>query len=145
MGYQFVIPPQTSWILALWSGRSFSNCKSLAPEHMLRIKFMTHSWYNALRWRPQNTFDGKSPLVQVMAWSRYAARYYLSQCWPRYISYMTSLGHIEWNGIFWLWARGHFKNAYELVNLWAFKFSTWQGQWQWAHKRFWNAPSCDIG
>ena len=36
-----------------------------------------------LRWMPQNTSDGKSTLVQVMAWCRQATSHYLSQCWPR--------------------------------------------------------------
>ena len=36
--------------------------------------------------------DGKSTLVQVMAWCRQATSHYLSQCWPRSLS---SLGHNE--------------------------------------------------
>ena len=34
-------------------------------------------------------------LVQVMAWSHQATSHYLSQCWPRSMSLMTSLGHNE--------------------------------------------------
>ena len=40
----------------------------------------------ALRWMPQNTFDDKSTLVQVMAWWYQASGHYLSQCWPRSVS-----------------------------------------------------------
>ena len=36
--------------------------------------------------QPQNTFDGKSTLDQVMAWCRQATSHYLSQCRPRCIS-----------------------------------------------------------
>ena len=41
---------------------------------------------------PQNLTYEKSTLVQVMAWCRQAASYYLGQCWPRS---MMSLGHKE--------------------------------------------------
>ena len=39
-----------------------------------------------VRWRPQNSIDDKSTLVQVMAWSHQATSHYLSQCWPRSMS-----------------------------------------------------------
>ena len=32
---------------------------------------------------PMDLTDGKSTLVQVMAWCRQATSHYLSQCWPR--------------------------------------------------------------
>ena len=35
---------------------------------------------------PQNTFDGKSNLVQVMAWCNQAPSHYLSQFWPKFLS-----------------------------------------------------------
>ena len=35
---------------------------------------------------PQNPFDDKSTLVQVMAWCHQATSHYLSQCWPRSMS-----------------------------------------------------------
>ena len=34
----------------------------------------------------QNTFDDKSALVLAMAWCHQATSYYLSQCFPRYMS-----------------------------------------------------------
>ena len=40
----------------------------------------------ALRWMPLDFTSDKSTLVQVMAWCRHAASYYLSQCWPRSLS-----------------------------------------------------------
>ena len=49
-----------------------------------------------LKWMPMDLNDGKSTLVQVMAWCRQATSHYLSQCWPRSLSpYMASLGHNE--------------------------------------------------
>ena len=40
----------------------------------------------ALKWMPMDLTDGKSTLVQVMAWCRQATSHYLSQCWPRSLS-----------------------------------------------------------
>ena len=39
-----------------------------------------------LKWTPMDLTDGKSTLVQVMAWCRQATSHYLSQCWPRSLS-----------------------------------------------------------
>ena len=39
-----------------------------------------------LKWMPMDLTDGKSTLVQVMAWCRQATSHYLSQCWPRSLS-----------------------------------------------------------
>ena len=36
-----------------------------------------------LKWMPINLIDGKSTLVEVMAWCRQATSHYLSLCWPR--------------------------------------------------------------
>ena len=41
---------------------------------------------NTLRWMTGNLTDGKSALIQVMAWCPQATRHYLSQCWPRSMS-----------------------------------------------------------
>ena len=40
----------------------------------------------ALRWMSLDLFDGKSTLVQTMAWCHQATSHYLSQCWPRALS-----------------------------------------------------------
>ena len=56
---------------------------------MLQIKFMNTSsemWITSFKWIPKNTFNDKSTLFQVMAWSCLATRHYLSQCWPRSMS-----------------------------------------------------------
>ena len=39
----------------------------------------------ALRWLSLDPADGKSTLVQVMAWCHQASSHYLSQCWPRFL------------------------------------------------------------
>ena len=52
--------------------------KSVISEHLLQIKLMSNASIIALRWIPQNTFDGKSTLVQVMAWCRQATSQYLN-------------------------------------------------------------------
>ena len=46
-------------------------------------KHMSTSCDIALRWMPQNTFDDKSTLIQVMAWCCLATRHNLNQRWPR--------------------------------------------------------------
>ena len=38
------------------------------------------------RWMLVDLTDGKSSLVQVMAWCLQATRHYSSQCWPRLVS-----------------------------------------------------------
>ena len=66
---------------------------------------------NALRWMPQNITDGKSTLVQLMAWCRQATSHYLSLCWPRS---MSPYGVIrpQWvNGVMWLY------NSFALCNI----------------------------
>ena len=60
--------------------------KSVISERMSWINFMSISCQITLRWMPQNTFDDKSTLVQVMAWCRQAPIHYLSQCWLKSMS-----------------------------------------------------------
>ena len=48
---------------------------------------MSYIFYKiALRWMSLDLIDGKSTLVQVMAWCRQTTSHYLSQCWPRPLS-----------------------------------------------------------
>ena len=63
-----------------------SNFKSVVFKHMFRIKFVSTSSEIALRWIPENTFEGKSTMGQVMAWCSHASSHYLRQCWPRSMS-----------------------------------------------------------
>ena len=39
-----------------------------------------------LRYMPQTPINGKSTLVQLMAWCHQATNHFLSQCWPRSMS-----------------------------------------------------------
>ena len=55
---------------------------SLAPG----MKFMSTSCEIAPKRIPQNTFDDKSTLVQVMAWCLMAPSHYLTPCWTRSMS-----------------------------------------------------------
>ena len=71
---------------SLAPGRCGNHFKSVISKHMLWIKFMGTSCEIALRRMPQNTFDNKPTLVQVMAWCSQATSRYLSQCWPRSLS-----------------------------------------------------------
>ena len=50
------------------------------------IGIFTSSEENALRWMPWDLTDGKSTLVQAMAWCSQATSHYLSQCWPSSMS-----------------------------------------------------------
>ena len=45
-----------------------------------------------MEWKPEDHVDGKSILLQVMAWCHQAGGHYLNQCWP---SSMTQYG-IPW-------------------------------------------------
>ena len=54
----------------------------LKVSNTLQIKFMRNSGEAALRPMPENNYDDKSTLVQVMAWCLMASSHYLSQCWP---------------------------------------------------------------
>ena len=42
--------------------------------------------YSTLEWMPEDLVEGKSTLVQVMAWCRQTASHYLSHCSPRSMS-----------------------------------------------------------
>ena len=68
---------------------------SLAPGRFQRnfskvifqLTLVTDGWRISckivLKWIPMDFTDGKSTLVQVMAWCHQATSHYLSQCWPR--------------------------------------------------------------
>ena len=72
-----------SWlVLTNWPlGDLKSNFKTAIFNLVLLIGIFTSSKDNALRWMPRDLTNGKSTLVQVMAWCRQAPSHYLSQCW----------------------------------------------------------------
>ena len=49
----------------------------------------------ALIWMSLGFTDDQSTLFQVIAWCRQATSHYMSQCWPRSLRHMASLGHKE--------------------------------------------------
>ena len=62
-----------------WCGNIFKNAIS---EHMLHINLVNNIWELSMKWKPQNSYDKNSTLVQVMAWWCKTASHYLSRCWP---------------------------------------------------------------
>ena len=86
--------------VALWDGmwHNVAQCigmlYSLAPRRIQRnfrevifqLILVIDSWSFSckiiLKLMPMDLTDGKSTLVQVMAWCRQATSHYLSQCWP---------------------------------------------------------------
>ena len=64
------------------------------PNTLQINKFISTSQI-ALMWMPQNIFDDRSILIQVVAWCRQAASHYLIQCWPLSTLWYGSPGHNE--------------------------------------------------
>ena len=73
--YDIFICPWEMW-------KYFQNCNF---KLVLRIDVLSISCEIALRRMPQNPFDDKSILFQVMAWCLQATSQYLIQCWPRFM------------------------------------------------------------
>ena len=71
---------------SLVPSRCGNDFKSMISRYILQVTSMKTSCETALRRIPQNTFDNKSTLVQVMTWFPQATNHYLSQCWPRSMS-----------------------------------------------------------
>ena len=84
------------YCVLLWFHKGLFN--SLAPERLQRnirkvifqlilvIRGWSISCKIVLKWMPMDLNDGKSTLVQVMAWCRQATSHYPSKCWPRSLS-----------------------------------------------------------
>ena len=68
---------------SLAPGRVQRNFKKVIFQLILLIDGWSISCKIVLKWMPMDHTDGKSTLVQVMAWCRQATSHYLSQCWPR--------------------------------------------------------------
>ena len=86
------------WAMALNSsapGTSGCYCKNASFNLVSLISIFRSSRKNAIRWMPQNCTDGKSTLVQVMAWCHQATSHYLSWCWPRYMS-PYGVNRLQW-------------------------------------------------
>ena len=68
---------------------------------MLMIKFLGTSCDITLRWMPQNIFDDKSTLVQVIAWCPQQQDITWANADPDLYHDMASPGHNELNNVFW--------------------------------------------
>ena len=76
------------WIIHLIRGSVFSllvtgRWHSNSENIIFKLIIQNIIYGNALRWMLQNLINGKSTLVQVMAWRHEATSHYLNQCWPR--------------------------------------------------------------
>ena len=71
---------------SLAPGKFEWNFRHVSFKQILVIDDWGISCEIALTWKPQDLTDGKSTLVQVMAWCRQATSHYLSQCWPSSLS-----------------------------------------------------------
>ena len=67
-------------------GRFQRNFRKVIFQLILVIDGWSISCKIILKWMPMDFTDGKSTLVQVMAWCHRASSHYLSQCWPRSLS-----------------------------------------------------------
>ena len=71
---------------SLAPGRFQRNFRKFILQLILVIGGWSISCKIVFKWMPMDLADGKSTLVQVMAWCRQATSHYLSQCWPRSLS-----------------------------------------------------------
>ena len=81
--FQWVID---TWLNSLDPGRFEQIFRYVIFKIISVIDGWSISCKIVLKWMPMDLTDGKSTLVQVMAWCRQATSHYLSQCWPRSLS-----------------------------------------------------------
>ena len=82
---------------ALVHGRLERNLSYIYATFKLILQIDDWGFYCkiALRWFSLDLTDGKSTLVQLMAWCQQEISHYLSQCWPSDMSqWGTTLCHI---------------------------------------------------
>ena len=77
---------RTDLLNSLAPGKFEWNFRYLIIQTILVIDGRVISCELALRWMSLDVTDGRSALVQVMAWCLTAPSHYLSQCWPRSLS-----------------------------------------------------------
>ena len=68
---------------SLAPGRFQRHFRKVIFQLILVIDGWSISCKIALKWMPMDLTDGKSTLVQAMAWCHQASSHYLNQCWPR--------------------------------------------------------------
>ena len=87
-----------AWWYLWWNyllGRFQRNFRQVIFQLILVIYGWSISCKIVLKWMPMDLTDGKSTLIQVMAWCRQATSHYLSQCWPRSLSPYGIIRH-QW-------------------------------------------------
>ena len=108
---------------SLAPGRCGSTLVGVIYEHMSRIKspWTLFVFTIALMWMPQNTFDSKSTLVQVMAWCHQLMSHYLNQCWPGSVSPFggcwAGVRCPQWVDRYWKWLGVCFAGGFVYVIL----------------------------
>ena len=96
-----VVSYDIRFVNSLNPGSCGNNFGSVISKSMLRIKFLSTPCNVALMWKPNNTFEDKSTLVQARAWCHQTPSKYTSHCWP--IS-MSPYGVPQWvNRRIWLY------------------------------------------
>ena len=83
--------PEECHINSLATGRSGSRCKSIIFKFIIQNSSLGTNCKIGLKWMPQNTWDGKSTLVQVIAWWQQAITW--ANIAPDLCHYMASPHH----------------------------------------------------
>ena len=86
MIHQSTVSSGLSFINSLAPGRFQRNFRKVIFKLISVIGGWSISCKIVLKWMPMDLTDGKSTLVQVMAWCRQATSHYQSQCWQRSLS-----------------------------------------------------------
>ena len=115
-------------ILPSWIFFIFSSTLVLTPSIDVVFELsMSISCLIGIRWVPQNPINGMSTLVQVMACCRQATSYYLSQCWPTFMS-LYGISRPQWVDVLTAltisWSDfHHFQQIWKI----------WEGKYKWYH------------
>ena len=111
--------------LSMWNhwplGKCGSSFKIVISEHMLLIEFRGTTCEIALKWMPQNIFDDKSTLVQVMVPSDikplpepmltliYAVLWVTGPQWVKFSHYQYDMFD-KMVTLYWIWWLSHIEN-----------------------------------
>ena len=66
------------------------------PQWVKEIRYiLSISCEIALRWMPEDSIDGKSASIQVVAWRHQLTSLYLNRCWPSYMK-LYGITRLQW-------------------------------------------------
>ena len=108
---------------SLAPGRFQRNFRRVIFQLILAIDDWSISCKIVLKWMPMDPTDGKSTLVQVMAWCRQATSHCLSQCWPRSLSPYGVIRPLNWP--LWCWSQ-NISELGQCHDYWCLDFSCWR-------------------